>query len=83
MSTLCNSPSTSTFDSSRLKSILLKVADAWKQWQQARADRHLDIYYRRTRGERERYLSRAADHYELERLEQAWERRRADLWRVY
>ena len=82
MSTLCNSHSPSIFDSRRWKALLLRAADAWKRSQQARADRYLDLYYRRTRGERERYLSRATDHYELERLEQAWERR-ADQWRVY
>ena len=83
MSTLCETQTTSSNLPERLKSLLQRIAETWKRSQQARADRHLDLHYRRTREERERYLSRASDHYELERLEQAWERRHADVWRVY
>ncbi len=56
---------------------------AWKAYRQARAEALIDRYFRRERNEHERFLSKASDHYELERLERAWERRHADVWRVY
>ena len=46
------------------------------------ADRLSDAYWRQQESTRERFLRRAADVYELERLEREWDRR-YDLWRVY
>ena len=40
---------------------------------------HLD---RARRSEHERFLARASDPYQLERLEREWERRGMDTWRV-
>ena len=39
-----------------------------------------DMLERQRRNEHERYLSRASDLYDLERLERQWERRRLDTW---
>jgi hypothetical protein len=71
------------FDASDWRAILVRFVAAWKARQQARAQRRLDGYFRRERNEHERFLSNATDHYEVERLERAWERRHVDLWRVY
>jgi hypothetical protein len=71
------------FDLSRLRTILGRLVTAWKSYRQARAGALIDRYFRRERNEHERFLSKASDHYELERLERAWERRHADVWRVY
>jgi hypothetical protein len=59
-----------------------RVARAWHAYRVERTARRLDAYYRRARNDHERYLSRAHDHYELERLERDWSRRHADVWRV-
>ena len=57
-----------------------RLVDAWKAWQQVRAERQIDDWFAHRRSAHERYLSRAHDHYELERLERAWERN-PEWWR--
>lgn len=54
---------------------LAKARLAWKAYWRERAERHLDTWYVQHRAEHERYLGRARDVYELERLERAFERR--------
>jgi hypothetical protein len=71
------------FDGSDWRAIFARFVAAWKARQQARAQRRIDGYFRRERDEHERFLSNATDHFEVERLERAWERRHNDLWRVY
>ncbi len=67
---------------SKWRATLARLAAAWKARQQALADQRIDRYFSRARGEHERFLSHAADHYELERLERSWERRHTDVWRM-
>ena len=88
MSTLSNIESSQTriasyFDPSALRLLFARLSAEWKARQQARAEQRIDGYFRRDRNEHERFLSNATDHYELERLERAWERRHVDVWRVY
>ena len=88
MSTLSNPQPAQTgkasyFDASDWRTIVDRFVAAWKARQQARAQRRIDGYFQRERNEHERFLSNATDHYELERLERAWEHRHIDLWRVY
>jgi hypothetical protein len=88
MSTLSNIQPAQTgnarhFDASDWRTIVDRFAAAWKARLQARAQRRLDGYYRHERNEHERFLSKATDHYEVERREREWERRHIDLWRVY
>ena len=65
------------------RAILDRFAAAWVARRRARDDRNIDPYFRRERSEHERFLSRATDRYELERMEREWSRRTFDLWRVY
>lgn len=88
MSTLSSIPPAQTgtaphFEASDWRAIFVRFVAAWKARQQARAQRRLDGYFRHERNEHERFLSNAKDHYEVERLERAWERRHIDPWRVY
>jgi hypothetical protein len=71
------------FDASGWRAIAARFVDGWKARWQARAERRIDGYFRHERNEHERFVSNAADHYELERLEREWERRHVDVWRVY
>ena len=49
----------------------------------AAADHALaDALDRSRRSEHERFLARAGDAFQLERLEREWERRHTDTWRV-
>ena len=57
-----------------------RLVARWNALQQARAERRLDRWYAHRRDAHERYLSRAQDHYELERFERAWERN-PEWWR--
>jgi hypothetical protein len=57
-----------------------RLLDAWKAWQQARADWRIDHWYSSQRNAHERFLANAHDHFELERLERAWERN-PEWWR--
>jgi hypothetical protein len=87
MSTLSRTESMATrnaapFDISALQGFLARLVAAWRAHQQARAEQLLDAHFRRERSEHERFLSKATDHYELERLERAWERRH-DTGRVF
>ena len=50
----------------------IAAADAWLA----------DALERSRRNEQDRYLSRATDLYELERLERQWERRGLDTWKT-
>ena len=70
----------STFDR---RSLLERLVDTFRRYRQASAERWLDGYHRRQRDAHERFLAKATDPYELERLERAWERRHTDMWRVY
>jgi NADPH-dependent ferric siderophore reductase len=70
------------FDISALPA-LARIVAAWKAHRQARAEHRLDAHFRRERSEHERFLSKAADHYELERLERAWEHSHSDTGRVF
>ena len=70
----------STFD---WRARLERLVDRWRTHRQASAERWLDGYFRRQRNAHERFLAKATDHYELERLERAWERRHTDMWRVF
>ena len=59
--------------------------EAWRAAIKRRCDTlhraWIDQHFRRQREARERYLSRARDPYELERLEREFDR--SDSWRVY
>ena len=58
------------------RSALRRQYDAWHQaW--------IDQHFRRQREARERYLSRARDPFELERLERAFDRGGSEPWRVF
>lgn len=69
-----------TFD---WRALLERLVDTWRTYRQASAERWLDGHFRRQRNAHERFLAKATDHYELERLERSWERRHTDMWRVY
>lgn len=86
MSTPCNvqaapGPASSVFDTSVLRSLLDRLMGAWKARRRA-LGQDVDAYFARQRNEHERFLSKATDIYELERLERTWERRPIDVWRV-
>ena len=88
MSTHCNAqalqPSNAlTFKGSALRSVVDRLIQAWTVRRQARAGQGIDAYFARERSEHERFLSKATDVYQLERLERAWEHRHIDMWRVY
>lgn len=51
---------------------LIAAADGWLA----------EALERSRRGEQERYLSRARDLYDLERLERQWERRGSETWKA-
>jgi hypothetical protein len=87
MSTLSNvhaaqSRAAFTFDTSALRALFARLVAAWQARQAARAEQRIDGYFSRVRNEHERFLAKATDHYELERLERAWERRHIDTWRM-
>jgi hypothetical protein len=64
----------------RLVAIWNDLVVRWKARREARAQDRLDRYWTWHRSARERYLSRARDPFELERLERQWERHH-DFWR--
>ena len=69
-----------------LTRVLTKVeafASAWKRRRAAFDAAWLDHHFEHRRAARERYLARAKDHYELERLERAFDRGDGEIWRVY
>lgn len=76
-------PATAPFEASALRSMLDRLIRAWTAHRQVRAKDGIDAYFTRERNEHERFLSKATDVYELERLERAWEHRHMDMWRVY
>ena len=59
-----------------------RVAAAWTAYRQYRESTSIDRWFDGQRERHERYLSRARDPYELERLERDWSRRVADPWRM-
>lgn len=65
------------------RAAITRFVEWWKQRRDERNAERLDRHYRGERNRHERYLSRARDVYELERLERDWQRRHLDLWRVY
>jgi hypothetical protein len=71
------------FDVPALQALFARLAAAWKACQQARAQHRLNGHFHRLRDEHERFLASATDHYDLERLERAWERRHNDPSRAW
>ena len=65
--------------SARSRERLASALARWRAWRQARADARLNRHHVRDRNEHERFLAKARDVYELERLERDWQRRHADL----
>ncbi|HVF63833.1 MAG TPA: hypothetical protein VNE58_07560 [Casimicrobiaceae bacterium] len=65
------------------RAAVTQALNAFTAWRTERERRRLDGHYRRERSAHERFLENARDPYELERLERDWERRDADIWRVY
>jgi hypothetical protein len=60
-----------------------RLRAAWNSFVADRAARRLDAYFSHGfREQHERFLSRARDPYELERLEREWSFREADTWRM-
>ena len=55
---------------------------AWNAYRSYRESTSIDRWFDGQRERHERYLSRAHDPYELERLERDWSRRVADPWRM-
>jgi hypothetical protein len=86
MNTCTNAPSHTAFGDGALRSLrrtLGRLLDALKQGLKDSAERRIDEHFQRERDARERHLAHAGDHYELERMERDWDRRRADFWRVF
>ena len=88
MDSRCNAqalqpPASPSFAGSALSPMLARLLRAWTTRRQARAGSGIDAYFARERNDHERFLSKATDVYELERLERAWEHRHIDMRRVY
>lgn len=56
---------------------------AFRRQRDASHQTWVDQHFRRQREARERYLSRARDPFELERLERAFDRGGSEPWRVF
>jgi hypothetical protein len=62
---------------------IARLRAAWDRMIATRPARRLDAYFSNGfREQHERFLSRARDPYELERLEREWSFRAADTWRM-
>lgn len=88
MSTLCNTENATnsaaaSYGVRQSKNIVNRIAGAWIRFRDARTERRLDRHLLRAPNAQERFLSKATDHYDLERLELEWARRQADPWRSY
>lgn len=63
------------------RTVAARAGAAWKRYREYRESTSIDRWFDGQREAHERYLSRAQDRYELERLERDWSRR-ADAWRM-